>query len=86
MEGLIEGRIVHFVTETGKHRPAVVVQVWNKETGCCNLQVLLDGTNDARDNFTREQMDRGMAWVTSVVHDDNENLKPPRTWHFPERD
>jgi hypothetical protein len=28
MNGLIEGRIVHYVLPTGEHRPAIVVQVW----------------------------------------------------------
>lgn len=56
MEGLTEGRMVHFVMPDGTHRPAVVVQVWRvtKEdgsnvpptNGCSNLQVFTDGPND----------------------------------------
>jgi hypothetical protein len=80
MDHLSVGRIVHFVTENGEHRPAIVVQVWNKESGCCNMQVFLDGTNDAKENFSREQLDRGLAWVTSVMYSEEPK---PRTWHWP---
>jgi hypothetical protein len=33
MEGLTEGRVVHFVMPDGTHRPAIIVQVWSRETG-----------------------------------------------------
>lgn len=56
MEGLTEGRMVHYVMPDGKHRPATVVQVWRvtqegniripPENGCSNLQVFTDGPND----------------------------------------
>lgn len=50
MEGLTEGRIVHYVlpdgNHEGEHRPAIIVKVWNKTTGYVNLQVFVDGTND----------------------------------------
>ena len=49
MEGVTEGRIVHFVLESGEHRPAVIVNAWHDgggTTGLVNLQVILDGTND----------------------------------------
>lgn len=59
MARLTEGRIVHYVMPNGKHRPAIVVQVWrvpdspgpepilkNPANGCCNLQVFSDGSND----------------------------------------
>lgn len=45
MEGLTEGRMVHFVMQNGEHRPAVVVKVWNTD-GTANLQVWTDGAND----------------------------------------
>jgi hypothetical protein len=48
--GLTEGRIVHFILEDGPNkghaRAAMIVKVWDKETGCCNLAVFGDGIND----------------------------------------
>jgi len=41
MDGLIEGRIVHYVMESGDHRPAIVVQVMGKETGSVALTIFL---------------------------------------------
>lgn len=82
VEGLTEGRIVHFVTSKGEHRPGIVVKVWSKETGCSNLQVFTDGFNDCqeRGEFGTAQ---NVAWMTSVSY--SEEAKP-RTWHYPERD
>lgn len=77
------GRIVHFVNEHGSHRPAIAVQVWDKQTGCSNLQVFVDGSNDAKENLTREQLDRGLVWATSVLYSEEPK---PRTWHWPERE
>lgn len=46
MQGLVEGRIVHYVVyvKQGKpvKRPAIVVNVLDKKKGICNLQVFLD--------------------------------------------
>jgi len=81
MKSLTEGRIVHFVMPDGQHRPAIVVRKWNDYNGCCNLQVFLDGTNDANSKATREQMDTGIMWVTSAEYSDT---KGQRTWHWPE--
>ncbi len=75
-QDLIEGRIVHYVMPDGQHRPAVVVQVWNKDTGCSNLQVFTDGSNDGPDYR------KGLFWATSVIYSEN---KEPSTWHWPER-
>ena len=74
--GLTEGRMVHYVTDLGRHRPAVIVQVWDHGTGCSNLQVFTDGTNDG---FPAE---RGTTWITSVDHSAE---AAPGTWHFIER-
>lgn len=56
MEGLTEGRMVHFVlpdgNNTGEHRPAIVVKVCRNgfdnpaENGHSNLQVFTDSLND----------------------------------------
>lgn len=72
MEGLTEGRIVHYVlpdgSYAGEHRPAIVVKVWRQGDGTppvdgySNLVVFVDGANDgaAHGVCTR--------WVTSVEH------------------
>lgn len=81
MDGLTEGRIVHYVLPdgpfAGEHRPAIVVKVWDKETGCCNLQVLTDGTNDG------ELYKSGLYWATSRLYSEGHE---GFTWHWPERD
>lgn len=61
MDGLVEGRIVHFVLnnhldetdllviiENLTCRPAIIVNAWGGklEDGMVNLQVFLDGSND----------------------------------------
>lgn len=81
IEGLIEGRIVHYVLpdgiRKGEHRPAIVVRVWDttQGTGMSNLQVFIDGNND--------QEQQGSArWVGSVHYDAN---KAPGTWHWIEK-
>lgn len=81
MEGLIEGRIVHYVTSKGKHRPAIIVQVWSKATGCSNLQVFTDGANDCQDRG-EFGIPQNVAWMTSIQYSEE---PIPRTWHFPER-
>lgn len=79
MEGLTEGRIVHFVLENGQHvgehRPAMVVKVWNKESGYINLLVFCDGTNDYLNG-------KDTRWVTSVEYSEEPK---PRTWHWIEK-
>jgi hypothetical protein len=73
MDGLIEGRIVHFVMPNGQHRPAIVVQVWRvpdspgpepilkaPENGCCNLRVFTDGPNDVP--YTPEEKEKLGNW------------------------
>ncbi len=78
--GLTEGRIVHYVLPSGpsqgEHRPAVIVKVWNPQTGCCNLQVFTDGSNDG------EEYAAGYYWATSRVHHAG---SATGTWHFIER-
>jgi len=91
MEGLIEGRIVHYVMPNGEHRPAIVVNVWDV-TGVCdgyiNLQVFTDFGNDAmnvpsNEPETKAQVNAGRLWATSVCFDDDEKL--PGTWHWVEK-
>ena len=79
IEGLIEGRIVHYVLpagrNTGYHRPAIIVQVWDIWSGKSNLRVFLDGDND--------DPERDLIWATSIAYSED---KKPGTWHFIERD
>lgn len=86
MDGLTEGRMVHYVLpeagnrSPGEHRPAVVVKVWRvggeqPENGCANLQVLTDFSNDFREGAGHD----GRFWATSVVYDGDGK---PGTWHW----
>jgi hypothetical protein len=78
MKGLTEGRMVHYVLSNGEHRPAVIVKVWDQETGMVNLQVILDGTNDRAVIDTSKPM----AWETSRLF----SAEPkPLTWHWIEQ-
>jgi len=85
MEGLTEGRIVHYVLpdgpHAGEHRPAMVVKVWRQgdgsppANGYANLQVFVDGTND----YPKYN---GSVWVTSVEYSE---VPVARTWHWIEK-
>lgn len=89
MEGLSEGRIVHFVLEEGLNRAAMIANAWNGslEDGMVNLLVFLDGENDI------ERLGRLMTntylvpygtvyWATSVKYSEKGEVG---TWHWPER-
>lgn len=92
MEGLTEGRIVHYVLNEGngkgQHRPAVVVRVWRitgegniktpPENGCSNLQVFTD--SDEHQKYNDELPP--VMWATSVIYDEN---CAPGTWHWIEK-
>ena len=87
MEGLTEGRIVHFVLDVGRwqgeHRPAIVVKAFRTageeniqstfEDGRCQLQVFTDGINDDLPS---------VMWRTSVLYDEN---AAEGTWHWIEK-
>lgn len=84
MEGLIEGRIVHFVTSHGLHRPAIVVNVSNKEKGLVNLQVFgnspdLPLPNVHYPNWSEFQL----SWKVLIPYSE-EYLE--YTWHWIERE
>jgi hypothetical protein len=76
IEGLTEGRMVHYVTARGHHRPSVIVQVWDDVTGRCNLQVFMDGRNDG---YSAEQ---GTDWLQDIEYSEEAQSG---TWHFIER-
>ena len=91
LAGLTEGRMVHYVMPNGKHRPAVIVRVWDRDhvNGCCNLSVFTDWTNDTpeydlegKQYILSEGAANGLMWQTSRLYSES---KEPNTWHWIER-
>jgi hypothetical protein len=98
MEGLTEGRIVHFVMPNGQHRPAIVVRVWRvtqaegsalpPENGCSQLQVFTDGSNDVDQSMgdgiqtVMEGARLGIMWRTSILYNADFLVG---TWHWIEK-
>lgn len=85
MDGLTEGRIVHYVMQegnsVGQHRPAIVVNAWKhvseyEAEGRVNLQVFTDFGNDGK------QFESGRYWATSVQYSEEPK---PGTWHWIEK-
>ncbi len=83
------GRIVHFVLPSGEHRPAIIVRIWDlvpTERSCVQLQVFVDGSNDAADLYDGERAvlpPVNAVWRTSVRQDPSGQT--PGTWHEAER-
>lgn len=76
MDGLIEGRIGHYVAYNGRHLAAMVIGIWDKEHGMVNLVVFTDMPNAAGViNF-------GIQFHREVEYSDEAK---PGTWHFVER-
>lgn len=95
LEGLTEGRIVHYVMTNGDHRPAIVVRVWRSLGGAheglpvleglVNLQVFTDGANDQNPAYSsglNERVSSGLLWATSVRYSDQHETG---SWHWIER-
>jgi hypothetical protein len=80
MDGLTEGRMVHYVMPNGKHRPAIVVKVWNvgspegspTNNGMSNLMVFADPGDDGG----------GPQYSTSVIYSEEPKIN---TWHWIEK-
>lgn len=74
MDGLTEGRIVHYVMPNGNHRPAIVVKVWRIPTspGMCNMMVFADPGDDGS----------GPQYSTSVLFSEEPKSN---TWHWIEK-
>jgi hypothetical protein len=89
MDGLTEGRMVHYVLaehdespvrparNVGEHRPAIIVKVWGP-TGTCNLQVITDSDEHRYSNDQRPPL----MWKTSISYDESGK---PGTWHWIEK-
>jgi hypothetical protein len=72
MEGLTEGRIVHFVVSPEQHRAAIVVNIRDRQSGTCDLFV-----------FSMPQDERGGFFMyTEAKYDDS---KAEDTWHWIEK-
>lgn len=98
MEGLTEGRIVHYVMPSREHRPAIVVRAWKVQeayhdgitpetrlatNGMCNLVVFVDGVNDVKRSIDDPCKDHVLTmWETSVVYSEEPK---PFTWHWIEK-
>ena len=89
MDGLTEGRIVHYVLNDGRskgeHRPAIIVSVWDQRSGSVNMTVFTDYVNDYP-QYENENPDdpkpegrRGTIWATSVLYSEDKELG---TWHW----
>jgi hypothetical protein len=85
MDGLTEGRMVHYVMLNGKHRPAIICKVWRfsdstgpepilkaPENGMSNMMVFPDPADDGG----------GPQYSTSVIYSEIPN---PNTWHWIEK-
>jgi hypothetical protein len=95
MEGLIEGRIVHYVLPDGptkgEHRPAIVVKVWRGELAVNSETKQEENMKDTAvqlqvfmDGDGRGWNDHApnIIWRTSVIYSDE---KRPGTWHWIEK-
>jgi hypothetical protein len=89
MEGLTEGRIIHYVLPESRscgkdqHRPAIIVNAHGGqlENGMANIAVFLDGTNDFP--LDVNGVPALIMWATSVHYSES---KESGTWHWPERE
>ncbi len=82
MEGMTEGRIVHYViagheypgaqSAKGQHRPALVVRAWHAHY-YVNALLFLDGSNDGW-----QQSSPPVVWLTSIEEGVGEGK-----WHDP---
>lgn len=76
LAGLVTGRIVH-VRLSGQCRPAIICRVWNDQTGCSNLTVFPDWSNDG------PEYQSGISWRTSVLHEEWAGGRE-YGWHWPQ--
>jgi hypothetical protein len=74
------GRTVLYRLAEDVVRPAVIVQVWSEENGCSNLQVFIDGTNDAK-YVGHHEVVSGLHWATSRTCGDGVG-----EWQWPTRE
>ena len=90
MEGLTEGKIVHFVTPNGNHMAAIIIHVWRiPEVGENGEPILKDPENgmsdvvifvDPTDPDLAEQF---LVRAEKVTHSEDPR---PLTWHWIEKE
>jgi len=83
------GQQVYFVNAEGNERPAIIVNVFSQESGCANLLVFVDGSNDKAMTVYDGKGDCYCAsiWATSVNKAERcatTGTYPTRTWHWTE--
>lgn len=78
MEGLTEGRMVHYVQPSGRHTPAIVVKVLDQKSGVLNLAVFNDMSDGQNENILTECVSR----QTSVSYNESQ---AKGTWHWIEK-
>lgn len=76
MNGLTEGRIVHYVSYNGKHQAAIVTGTYTAGAETADLTVFWN-IEDAKGDKTG-----GVSFHFRVQHDESGT---PGTWHWPER-
>lgn len=80
MDGVIEGRIVHYVMPDGiAHRPAILTQYWPNSNGMSNMTVFTDILNDSRYGA---EYGSGLVGKGSIHYSETKEVN---TWHWPER-
>ncbi len=96
MQGLTEGRVVHYVLSEGRnegqHRSAIVVRNWSNSDipgsdGMVNLMVFTDGYNDGLETVFSSEQDKTitMRCIDLVVWRTSvhySETKEPGTWHW----
>ena len=78
MNTVTEGKMVHFVTDTGEHRAALIVRNWETPDGKVNLQAFWDGQNDLPMALTHGDGNDPSS-ITSVPFGEDAT---PGTWHW----
>lgn len=76
MDGITEGRIVHYVAYNGRHLAAIITGYSVDKPGNCNLAVFTDMANVNGDQSG------GVQFHFNVHHDETPT---PGRWHWPER-
>lgn len=77
--GDIVGYVLPDGRSAGEVRPAIVVRIWDTDTGCSQLQVFADSNGDP---FYNDGLPN-VFWKTSILYNAD---KQPGTWHFLEHD
>jgi hypothetical protein len=68
MEGLTEGRIVHYVLSQENHRPAIIVKVWDANLGNVELNVFWSQDDIYRPDtrfvhFSEQKLSNSWHWI-----------------------